>query len=99
MQINLSGHHVEITPALKSYVETKLTRLERHNDRITNVAVILGVEKLRQKAESTVRISGGEIYADAESQDLYAAIDLLADKLDRQLIREKEKQKDQKHHH
>ncbi len=67
MQINLSGHHVEITPALKSYVETKLTRLERHNDRITNVAVILGVEKLRQKAESTVRISGGEIYADAES--------------------------------
>ena len=99
MQINLSGHHVEITPALKSYVETKLTRLERHNDRITNVAVILGVEKLRQKAESTVRISGGEIYADAESQDLYAAIDLLADKLDRQLIREKEKQKDHKHHH
>tara|TARA_B100000676_G_scaffold62235_1_gene61592 strand:+ start:1607 stop:1906 length:300 start_codon:yes stop_codon:yes gene_type:complete len=99
MQINLSGHHVEITPALKSYVETKLTRLERHNDRITNLAVILGVEKLRQKAESTVRISGGEIYADAESQDLYAAIDLLADKLDRQLIREKEKQKDQKHHH
>ena len=67
MRINLSGHHVEITPALKSYVETKLTRLERHNDRITNVAVILGVEKLRQKAESTVRISGGEIYADAES--------------------------------
>ncbi len=67
MQINLSGHHVEITPALKSYVETKLTRLERHNDRITNVAVILGIEKLRQKAESTVRISGGEIYADAES--------------------------------
>ena len=99
MQINLSGHHVEITPALKSYVETKLTRLERHNDRITNVAVILGVEKLRQKAESTVRISGGEIYADAESQDLYAAIDLLTDKFDRQLIREKEKQKDQKHHH
>ncbi len=99
MQINLSGHHVEITPALKSYVETKLTRLERHNDRITNLAVILGVEKLRQKAESTVRISGGEIYADAESQDLYAAIDLLADKLDRQLIREKEKQKDHKHHH
>ncbi|MBS03922.1 MAG: ribosomal subunit interface protein [Gammaproteobacteria bacterium] len=99
MQINLSGHHVEITPALKSYVETKLTRLERHNDRITNVAVILGVEKLRQKAESTVRISGREIYAYAESQDLYAAIDLLADKLDRQLIREKEKQKDHKHHH
>tara|TARA_Y100001934_G_scaffold269822_1_gene353777 strand:+ start:160 stop:459 length:300 start_codon:yes stop_codon:yes gene_type:complete len=99
MQINLSGHHVDITPALKSYVETKLTRLERHHDRITNVAVILSVEKLRQKAESTVRISGGEIYADAESQDLYAAIDLLTDKLDRQLIRQKEKQKDHKHHH
>lgn len=99
MQINLSGHHVDITPAIKSYVEAKLNRLERHNDRITNVAVILSVEKLRQKAESTVRVSGTEVYADAESQDLYAAIDLLADKLDRQIIREKEKKKDHKHHH
>ncbi len=99
MQISVSGHHIDITPSLKSYVENKFTRLERHNDRITNVAVILRVEKSRQKAESTVKIRGGEVFADAESGDLYAAIDLLADKLDRQLIREKEKTKDHKHHH
>lgn len=96
MQINVSGHHVEVTDALRNYVEAKLDRLERHSDRINHVDVILGVEKQRQKAESTVRIPGGELFADAESDDLYAAIDMLADKLDRQLIKQKEKQKDHK---
>lgn len=96
MQINVSGHHLDITPALRNYVESKLDRLERHFDRITNVDVILSVEKERQKAESTIRISGGEVYAGAESDDLYAAIDKLAAKLDRQLIKQKEKIKDRK---
>lgn len=96
MQLNVSGHHVEVTDSLKSYVSTKLERLERHFDRITNMNVILSVEKQRQKAESTIHVSGGEIYADAEHDDLYAAIDLLADKLDRQLIKKKEKDKDHK---
>ncbi|MBV1876881.1 MAG: ribosome-associated translation inhibitor RaiA [Pseudomonadales bacterium] len=96
MQINVSGHHVDVTDSLRNYVETKLERLERHYDRITNMQVILSVEKQRQKAESTIRISGGEVYADAESEDLYAAIDKLADKLDRQLIKQKEKVKDHK---
>lgn len=96
MQVNVSGHHLEITDALKSYVDTKLERLERHFDRITNVNVILKVEKQRQKAEATIRISGGEVFADAQAEDLYAAIDLLADKLDRQLIKRKEKSKDRK---
>lgn len=96
MQINVSGHHIDVTPALRSYVESKLDRLERHFDRITNMEVILSVEKERQKAESTVRVAGGEVYADAESDDLYAAIDMLADKLDRQLIKRKEKTKDKK---
>ena len=96
MQINVSGHHVEVTDSLREYVETKLDRLERHYDRITNIQVILSVEKLRQKAESTIRISGGEVYAEAESEDLYAAIDMLSDKLDRQLIKQKEKIKDRK---
>ena len=96
MQVNVSGHHLEITDALKSYVDTKLERLERHFDRITNVNVILRVEKQHQKAEATIRISGGEIFADSEADDLYAAIDLLADKLDRQLIKRKEKSKDRK---
>lgn len=97
MQISVSGHHVDVTDSLRNYVETKLDRLERHYDRITNMQVILSVEKQRQKAESTIRISGGEVYADAESEDLYTAIDMLADKLDRQLIKQKEKTKDHKH--
>ncbi len=97
MQVNVSGHHIEVTDALKSYVETKLDRLERHFDQITNINVILSVEKLRQKAESTIRVSGGEIYADAEEDDLYAAIDSMTDKLDRQLIKKKEKISDRKH--
>lgn len=97
MQVKVSGHHIEVTNALKSYVESKLDRLERHFDRITNINVILSVEKQRQKAESTIRVSGGEIYADAEEDDLYAAIDSMADKLDRQLIKKKEKISDRKH--
>lgn len=97
MQLNVSGHHVEVTDSLRNYVSTKLERLERHFDRITNMSVILSVEKQRQKAESTIHVSGGEIYADAEHDDLYAAIDMLADKLDRQLIKKKEKAKDHKH--
>ena len=97
MQINVSGHHVEVTDSLRSYVNTKLDRLERHFDKIIHMNVILSVEKQRQKAESTIRISGGEVYADAESEDLYAAIDMLADKLDRQLLEQKEKQYDKKH--
>lgn len=91
MQINISGHHIELTPALKSYVGSKLNRLVRHHDRITSTNVILSVDKLRQKAEATVHVSGKDFFADSESEDLYAAIDLLADKLDRQLIRHKEK--------
>ena len=97
MQVNVSGHHVEVTDSLRNYVATKLEKLERHFDRITNMSVILSVEKQRQKAESIVHISGGEIYADAEHDDLYTAIDMLADKLDRQLIKKKEKRKDRKH--
>ncbi len=96
MQISVSGHHIEVTNPLKQYVETKLDKLERHFDRITNIRVILSVEKQRQKAESTIRIPEGEIFADAESEDLYAAIDMLADKLDRQLIKKKEKKSERK---
>lgn len=97
MQVNVSGHHIEVTDALKSYVTTKINRLERHFDRITNINVILSVEKQRQKAESTIRVSGGEIFADAEADDLYAAIDSMTDKLDRQLIKKKEKIADRNH--
>lgn len=91
MLINISGHHIELTPAIKNYVGSKLNRLERHHDRITSTNVILSVDKLRQKAEATVHVSGKDFFADSESEDLYAAIDLLADKLDRQLIKHKER--------
>ena len=97
MQLNVSGHHLEVTDSLRNYVSIKLEKLERHFDRITNMNVILSVEKQRQKAESTIQVSGGEIYADAEHDDLYAAIDMLADKLDRQIIKKKEKTHDRKH--
>ena len=93
MQINLTGHHVDITDSLREYVDTKFEKLERHFDNITNVHVILNVEKLNQKAEATVHLSGGEVFANSEHTDMYAAIDGLIDKLDRQVIKHKEKQK------
>jgi putative sigma-54 modulation protein len=92
MQVNISGHQLEVTGALRDYIDEKFTRLERHFDRITNVQVILQVEKLKQKIEATLHIAGGEVVANAEHDDMYAAIDLLIDKLDRQLIKYKEKQ-------
>jgi len=93
MQVNLTGHHVDITDALRSYVDEKIARLERHFDHVTNVHVILSVEKLVQKAEATVRVAGADVFADSTHSDMYAAIDALIDKLDRQLIRHKEKLK------
>ena len=91
MQINLTGHHVDITDSLRSYVDTKFSKLERHFDHISNVHVILNVEKLSQKAEATVHLSGAEVFASAENPDMYAAIDSMVDKLDRQVIKHKEK--------
>ncbi|GAA5317699.1 MAG: ribosome hibernation promoting factor [Candidatus Pelagadaptatus aseana] len=91
MQINISGHHVELTTPIKDYVHAKLEKLERHHDKITSTNVILSVEKLVQKAEATVHVSGKDFFANSESEDLYAAIDTLSDKLDRQLIKHKEK--------
>lgn len=91
MQINLSGHHVEVTPALRAYVKSKLQRLERHFDQVTNAYVVLSIEKMRQKAEATIHVARGQLFADAVDEDMYAAIDALADKLDRQIKRHKEK--------
>ena len=91
MQINLSGHHVDITTPLRDYVNSKMERLERHFDHVTDIHVVLGVEKLRHKAEATMHISGGTIFAEAVEENMYAAIDALVDKLDRQLKKHKEK--------
>ena len=91
MQVNISGHHVEITAALRDYVTSKLGRLERHATNITHADVVLNVEKLRHKVEATIRMAGAELFAAAESENMYAAIDALADKLDRQLNKHKGK--------
>jgi putative sigma-54 modulation protein len=93
MQINITGHHVELTDSLNDYVRSKFQKLERHFDNITNVQVTLSVEKQRQKAEGDLHVSGGQIFASHENEDMYASIDGLIDKLDRQIIKHKEKMK------
>lgn len=96
MQINISGHHVKVTTSLKDYVEKKFERLTRHFDHVLNIHVILTVEKQAQKAEASLQVSGNKIYADASNEGMYAAVDSLVDKLDRQIVKYKEKLKD--HH-
>lgn len=96
MQLSITGHHVEVTPALKAYVEKKLDRIVRHSDHVLDVHCVLTVEKLQQKAEATVNLSGSKIHADAIDTNMYAAIDALADKLDRGVKKHKEKLTD--HH-
>lgn len=91
MQVNISGHHIEVTEPLREYVTKKLNKLAEHCDSITKIQVTLNVEKVRQLAEATLRLRGVDIAATAEHQDMYAAIDLLADKLNRQIIKHKEK--------
>lgn len=93
MQIDLSGHHVEITDSLRAYVNEKVGRLEKHFERVTDTHVVLSVEKQFQKAEATIHVKGNKIFAHAENEDMYAAIDSMADKLDRQIIKHKEKTK------
>ncbi|MBA6254121.1 MAG: putative sigma-54 modulation protein [Colwellia sp.] len=91
MQINLSGHHVDITEALRENVTTKMTKLSRHFDHINNVHVVLTVEKSNQIAEATVHVSGSDLHAKAENADMYASIDSLVVKLDRQILKYKGK--------
>ena len=91
MELKLTGHHVEITPALRDYISNKLVRLERHFDNLTDVSCILSVEKLEHKAEAKINVSGGTLFADSIAGDMYAAIDSLIDKLDRQVKKHKEK--------
>ena len=95
MQLNVTGHHVEVTESMRGYVEKKLERIGRHYDQVLDVHCILTVEKLRQKAEATLHVSGTAIHADATDENMYAAIDLLTDKLDRCLKKHKEKTCDQ----
>ncbi|EPD2600280.1 ribosome hibernation promoting factor [Yersinia enterocolitica] len=93
MQLNITGHHVEITDALREFVTTKFAKLEQYFDRINQVYVVLSVEKVKQIAEVTVHVNGGELHASSEQEDMYAAIDILVDKLARQLNKHKDKLK------
>jgi len=102
MNLTISGHHLEVTPALREYVLTKLDRVTRHFDQVVDINVLLSVEKLkekerRQKAEVTLHVKGKDIFVENSHEDLYAAIDQLMDKLDRQVCRHKDRISD--HHH
>jgi len=91
MNLSISGHHLEVTPALREYVTVKLDRIRRHFDQVIDVNVFLSVDKLRQKAEIALHVRGKDIFAESVDDDLYAAIDLLVDKLDRQVLKYKDK--------
>ena len=102
MNLTISGHHLEVTPALRTYVTSKLDRITRHFDQLVDIKVLLSVEKKkkkdkRQRAECTIHVKGGDMFAESADEDLYAAVDSLMDKLDRQVGKHKEKTKD--HHH
>lgn len=102
MNLTISGHHLEITPALRTYVTTKLDRITRHFDQVVDVKVLLTVEKQkekerRQRAECNIHVKGSDLFAESSHEDLYAAVDELVDKLDRQVVRHKDKIQD--HHH
>jgi putative sigma-54 modulation protein len=102
MNLTISGHHLDVTPALRDYVSTKLDRITRHFDQVVDINVLLSVEKLkekerRQKAEVTVRVKGKDIFVEQSHEDLYAAVDQLMDKLDRQVCRYKDKVQNHNH--
>jgi putative sigma-54 modulation protein len=94
MNLNISGHHLEITPAIRGYVAEKLDRVKRHFDQVIEAKVIMQVEKLVHKVEVSLHVSGRDFHAHAEDGNMYAAIDLMTDKLDRQIVRHKEKNAD-----
>lgn len=102
MNLTISGHHLEVTPALRSYVTTKLDRITRHFDQVVDVKVLLSIEKQkekerRQRAECNIHVKGSDMFAESAHEDLYAAVDELMDKLDRQVARHKDRVKNHQH--
>ena len=91
MNLTITGHHLDITPAIRGYVEEKMERVTRHFDQVIDVSVILSVDKLQHRAEANVHVPGKDIYVESVNADMYAALDALADKLDRQILKHKEK--------
>ena len=97
MNLNITGRHVEVTPAIRDYLSSKLDRVFRHFDNVTSVTVTLSVEKLKQKVDVTLHVRGKDIFVESEDADLYAAIDAMTDKLDRQVQKYKQKLTDHNH--
>ena len=97
MNLHLTGHHLQITPAIRDYVASKLTRITHHFDHVIDVNVIFSVEKLTQKVEASVHVRGRDIFCESSDPDMYAAIDSLIDKLDRTIIRHKERNREHRH--
>lgn len=97
MNLNITGHHLDITPAIREHVLNKLGKIKRHFDNVIDVNVILSVDKLVQKAEASLHVSGKTIFAEASHSNLYAAIDALVDALDRQVLKHKEKFEARRH--
>jgi putative sigma-54 modulation protein len=93
MNLTISGHHLDVTPAIRGHVKDKFAAIQRHGDHITSIEVTLIVEKHQHKAEANLHVAGADLFASSESDDMYAAIDSLAAKLDRQVIKQKEKQR------
>ncbi|MEZ0232550.1 MAG: ribosome-associated translation inhibitor RaiA [Methylophilaceae bacterium] len=91
MNLHLTGHHLEVTPALRDYVQGKLTRISNHFDHVIDIKVTFSVEKLAQKVEATLHVPGNDLHAESSDDNMYSAIDTLADKLDRQVVKHKEK--------
>jgi putative sigma-54 modulation protein len=96
MNLTISGHHLEVTPALRTYVTTKLDRITRHFDQVVDIKVLLSIEKQkekdrRQRAECNIHVKGSDLFAESSHEDLYAAVDELMDKLDRQVVKHKDK--------
>ena len=91
MQLKISGHHLQLTPAIEDYLMRRLEKIERHHDPIVNGQVTLSVDKERQQAEGRIHFSGFDLFAQSTDRNLYAAIDAMADKLDRQVIEKKRK--------
>jgi len=89
MNLQLTGHHLEITPALRDYVTSKLSRISNHFDHVIDIKVTLSVEKLAQKVEATLHVPGNDLHAECQDENMYSAIDMLTDKLDRQVVKHK----------
>ena len=97
MNLNLTGRHLEITPAIRQHVADKILKMKNHFDGVMDVAVVLSVEKLRQKAEGSVHLSGKDVFVESEDDNLYVAIDSMVEKLDRQIVKHKEKYAARRH--